>query len=847
MDPNYKYLGKQGFPHAQNVDVYKFDNDFDYSRYDFDQMKITVCAVPWDIGEAHIGNRTIDGIGNVVYFETKEKRDEWFAAIPDSKCFRWETKYKELHRSRQVTVPIPFDVAIKYNYLYVQYHMFANDDSAVECETSDGVREWCYFIRNVAMNSANSSTLELLEDVWQTFIYDFNLTGMVLERGHAPLFAMQTDEYLQNPIENCDYLLAEDVSYGELQKVTATQATGLNHDNVKAVIATTSNVADSVGWSDDKTPAPYYNNIDGAPSVTLIALDVVSLASLLSNADRQLPQFKQTVQAVFFVEAGLLSLGSVISFCGVSVNYVNGTNTVTKDIFNQGKSAWNYSDEYSRLAKLYTFPYSALEIADEKGDTSLVKIEDTSGKITMNIAANLVFPYLNLQGTLSGIGGSASSSVQFHNVTAHTFASSGKWYEHIRQWDVPTFHVVLAAEFENNYSTKYTRAQMANDRDTAYTIATRDAGNANANAHANADASYNATVTNAGAAYNNGNNNANLTVNNAAAAVSANSSIVATGNSAASSDAWLQNQLAEAQTNWDSGLSMSMVNAENDAAIQTAAVSAVGSAVSGVASAISSAASGNIGGAVGSLVSGGISAATTGMTTAIATNLATTQANAVVSNTYSKLGETKTSNVDRTNNSNSANKSQADATNDCTTTQAANSASTQRSNASNSYNAAVGAASTIRDAAYTTSNNDLATANSDASDTSSNATNAINNQIKQANLRAPFVYGSVDNAGSATVKPQALYVNVVTQSNAAIRQAGDEFLRYGYRLNQQWDFESWNVGKHFTYWKLKDYWVKNNNMQDVYQDSIRFFLMGGVTVWRKPEDIGAVSIYDNFD
>ena len=74
------------FPDLDSVNVYKYENQFDYSRYDNAQMHITLCSVPWDMGEAHIGNRTISGIGNVVWFETEAKRDKWFADIPDNEC-----------------------------------------------------------------------------------------------------------------------------------------------------------------------------------------------------------------------------------------------------------------------------------------------------------------------------------------------------------------------------------------------------------------------------------------------------------------------------------------------------------------------------------------------------------------------------------------------------------------------------------------------------------------------------------------------------------------------------------------------------------------------------------------
>jgi hypothetical protein len=91
-----------------------------------------------------------------------------------------------------------------------------------------------------------------------------------------------------------------------------------------------------------------------------------------------------------------------------------------------------------------------------------------------------------------------------------------------------------------------------------------------------------------------------------------------------------------------------------------------------------------------------------------------------------------------------------------------------------------------------------------------------------------------------------LIANIVTQSASAIKQAGDEFLRYGYMYEQQYDFDgNWNKGRYFTYWKLRDFWVKNLNIPDMYVDKLRFFLFGGVTVWRRPEDIGNVTIYEN--
>jgi len=51
--------------------------------------------------------------------------------------------------------------------------------------------------------------------------------------------------------------------------------------------------------------------------------------------------------------------------------------------------------------------------------------------------------------------------------------------------------------------------------------------------------------------------------------------------------------------------------------------------------------------------------------------------------------------------------------------------------------------------------------------------------------------------------------------------------------------------KHFTYWKVKDMAVHSLTVPDAYMDAIRFALMGGCCVWRNPDDIGIISIYDN--
>lgn len=830
--PNFHYLGKNGFPNADNVNVYEYQNDVDYDRYDYSQMSIQVCSVPWDQGEAHIGQRTISGIGNVVHFGSAEKRDAWFDAIPDTECLRWETKFKELHSDLALRIPLPFDIASNYNYVRVTYNLFANDESPLQYETDEGARSWFYFIREARFIAPSTTELLLLDDAWQTWIYTLDITNMILERGHAPMFATKADAYLADPIANCSDLLSEDINYGELQKVTKAQATVLNSEDMRAVIVCSSNPAGTWGTkagNDWKVPASACYDGAGVPNMYAFAVAVNELDAFLTNVNSTSPQFKQSVQCVFFCASELLSLGSAYTFCGVSCHPVQGgADPVSKAILTRTKADWGYPSRYADLAKLYTYPYSAFEVTDEKGNAELVRIEDTAQALTMDVAANVVFPYINIVGSIRGIGGSASNTLSFQNITAKSFTGAGRWYEHLHSWEVPTFAVVLDAATEYDYSSHFDRKQADSDRATNQTNATNMA-----------NANYASSATLAYASETMANNNADNVVDNASAQTTANSTVTSEGNSASSADATLANSLAQAIQAWDAGMTRATANNEIDAANASAAVgaaggvinNAVGGAVSGF---LTAGPAGAAAGAIGGLVSGGIGAATSLATNAIAVSATSTQAEAVVSNSQSKLEETQQSNIDRTTRANTGRTNQTNAQNVAITTSAANTSSTMKENAVTERAARLNAADTVRDAQVAA-----------AGLTYTNDGNRIQNGIRQAALRAPFVFGNVSNAELSTTRPMALFVNIVTESDFAIQRAGDEFLRYGYYLDKQWEFSGdWNVGDHFTFWKLRDYW-STNQIPDRFADQLRLLLYGGVTVWNNPDEIGKVSIYDN--
>ena len=861
--PEFPHMRETAFPHYENVDVYKYRNEFDYNRYDSAQMHIMLCSVPWDMGEAHIGNRTISGIGNVVWFETEERRDAWFDAIPDSQCYRFDTKYKELHRDNMIAVPVPFDIASNFNYLVVEYEPFANADSMIQYESLGGLKKWFWFIREVEFVSPNTTILHLMNDAFQTFMYRMHFAGMILERGHAPMLAIDADTYLANPIENNAGLLAEDVNFGDEPVRVANSVDHVFNSDTWACVATTGNPTSNWGTKAAETwhtPALASYTVDGVPDTRIFAMDVSNLNTFLSTMQSDIPQFAKTIKGVFFAPKELITTGNEFTFCNTACHWVS-TSNVKLNLTQVQKAQFGYPARYAKLAKLYTWPYACLEITDESGNSEIVRIENTSGTLDISASMNLAFPALSIQAHILGVGGN-EKVLSFSNITNRSLRIGGKWYETLHEWDVPIFGVYQSATVHNDYNEFFDRKQarlaLENTYDSSIASATTNYENTIADALANRDNALDS----ADVQHVNASRSAYCLRDNAALQVAANTAIKDACNAAAygtGSTAEANITANNAQVAQANNFINNTTNSQIDATLQSASVSAGAGLLTSGISAIASAATGNPGGAIASLAGGVVSAGAATAQAHIASNLTATQASASTSqndqkritsnNLTSELASIHTS-LETTNNTTK---------NNLITASTGNTVYMQNQNAKDSEIVVKGGTAesgvTYTGTAprtYATSTDNAqrtrTTDNANAARTKNTAEGAITNRLSQRALDAPQEFGQFANVGKATTKPMALIANVLTQSASAIRQTGDEFLRYGYYYNAQWNFNgNWNLGKYFTYWKLADFWVKGLNIPDMYVDKLRFFLYGGVTVWRNPEDIGNRTIYENME
>lgn len=767
------------YPHMSGA----YENGFNYEKWRDNVTYIDLLNVNWDVDYT-----------NVPGFESDTERSAWFDA-QRSETLELQTNVREWQTS--LKVPLPLDEAQGFNYARVRFSA-----APVEGFGTEKRSELFFFVTNVAATPAPSTTeLSIALDTWTTYIDQVEINYMMLERGHYGMSQTNADKFLENPLENSDWLLAPDVQGGNAIRTAHNSEVLFNGGNVKFVIATTKNPLGNPGSAAAGTLTIPTGNptIQGAPSVYYLAVDGERTEELLASLDVNDISFKQTIIGAFYISTDLLVLADFIDLWGIPANIVNATQTELP-VLHLDKKMFGYSDDYADLAKLYTGAYARIVLSDGQGGNVEIMPEETTGEIDLQATLNLAAPALSIEGVLTGTGG-GKKSLQFANVSAQSFNFGGRWYEKLMSWNVPTFAIIQSAyttEFATGF---YEREQALRAAQTAYDNAEAAAAAGKANVNDSNAAS----------------------VANTATQVAANVANVQRSITAANQDYGAQNSLNTALQAWNAGYSRASTAIEVEGQQQAAGVSVGGTVASTIAGVATSLASGNIGGAAASVVNGVVSGCTTAANTAISVNMSESKTEAAIANSANVVSATNQNNADRTSVNNSAQTDLTAIANDAATAITANSAATSNGNAARTCNTTV--ANAARSKAITE--------------------RGVQARWNAAKLKAPNRFGA-DAQGLGKVRPLGLFANIVTMNNADVARVGDQMLRYGYTASQNVRVSSLNVMPKFSYWQASDLWlVSNSGVSEAQQEIIKGILKQGTTVWRNPDDIGKVSIYGN--
>lgn len=781
------------FPNLDNVDVYRYDNALDYSRFK-PTARLKMCNVPW-CGQ----------YDDVVKFDDDAARDAWFDAL-EGEVVNLETMFN-VKPDGASKVPVPVTSAQGYNYLVVDLPRMTSDAQPLAYAAGDRKRRYFYFIQDAQQLSPNSTRLLLTLDVWTTYINEMKFDYVLLERGHAPVAASSVSDYLANPRENGAYLLSDDVNTGGEPFVeTARAVKNYSADTQRACIATYADLQGDLGTaSAPKVPAISEPDTSGILAPRVYSVAVGDLQPFLRALEANAPWMKSAVLGVFFAPSDLLTQSAPFTLWGVPVTILNAVQKI-ETFMRPGVEDFGYPAQAAGFAKLYTYPYAAIRIGDERGQTSTVRIEDLGANgIQLASAVNLVMPYISIDARLLGIAG-ATDSLTFQTIEGRTYSYGGAWGEYLKSWNLPVMQVSQSAASRAAYTTVYNRAHARLAADNA--LASSLASNATANTNANNSAK-------------------NVTDNNAVN-TAANTAVTANANDWALTGASASNTKLGADCDADNAASTAMTGVQNEvvaittannnaAAIASSAVSVVTGGLTGGPAGATSAAIGGVADLAVSIPSANAAAAISQSSNAMAVVVAQTNAQQKTLNAAKYTAE-----VWRIQNN--ASTSATTLRNEASTKVAANNAAVMSTNAANTK--ATGDANANR--AYAT------------------AIDAISAGLNQAGVAAPAQFGAGANGQSGATAPRALFAQVVTQRECDIMNAASAFARYGYALMREFSMEKMQVMRHFTYWKCAEVWCSGNgNALEGAQGAIKDILIRGVTVWSRPEEIGHVSIYDN--
>lgn len=489
-----------GFPGAGR-DVYEqIPGSFDYNTWT-EGTKITLMSVPWGVYDPSVCDF-------VPGFESESERDEWFSTHINSDKGD-NNNYTEAHTldtpvryqmNSYVDLPFTFDYTAKYNYLIVEY------GNAPVTYGVDGIKKWFYHITDIDYSSPSTTKVYITPDYWTTFLPYINISHIILERGHYPVSQSSVTNYLANPIDNSEYLLAPDVDYGDTsrQRVSHFDDHFFNSDNVVAVVVVKD--ASILGISGNSTGRPYVQeNPDSIARTYAVApnaytINTSQLGALIEYIDNNNPLFFDYIDAIYFVDSELLNLGDTITTGGFTFREVIGgaqisiNTTLTKDSF-------GYDSRIADLAKLYTYPYAHIEISSSDGNVTEVRIENLRGSGTQMVAAlNFIYPSLNIDTRLTNYGGSRRT-VYFGDVSTQI---GGSWQDTEHKLDIPMYGLYVPKSSIAEYDGYYSRENDKNNAAIDKQIAELRAENAKTNA-----------VNDAETAYNNSNNSNATTRNNA--------------------------------------------------------------------------------------------------------------------------------------------------------------------------------------------------------------------------------------------------------------------------------------------------------------------------------------------
>lgn len=739
---------------------------------------LTLCNVPWD-----------SSYRDVVRFADEEARQRYFESLDSV-----DVEHATMHKFGQpVLLEIPFNEASNWNYL-VAYNDYP---------TLEAPRRWYYFIQNVEYVNAHTTRMNIMLDVWQSFLYDWELGRSYITRGHIGMANEKSFEYYGR-----DYLTyPEGLDTGSSMHVRAQRFAPLTGQEPHAaspdyqsdsfvlrygvIIVSTVDLSEDPGTDAAPKLKPSSglavdNCISGAdlwymPSIyhAWNVLGRINFRSWIAQGLVKCYMVPKTFED-YFRKASWG--GKIGKFLGRPMSeypenarpwYLTGsvggasTRNPTALRVDDFRSLFHISDRYRNVKKLFTYPYCAIEMTCNNGQSLVLQPELISSN---NLEIKTAFSY-------SGV----NPRVQYY-VPKYNCAEGVPDIRPYRTWDnslpagvpldggeqfgasvgvqeMPSFMLVNNGGALALANSAYTRQFAEQSAQWTADKARMSTGNAREQAGIAADYASQRTAM--------GNRQANA-----------------------------MNDISSVQ----------MINANTIAQTQQrqqSELAKVNNVANGISGFVGNLVSGNWGGAVQSAVG-------------------------TAQNEFNRQVELGI-NVDAQN---------ANLANNLSTNAA-------RTAQSNNYSTALTNVNNRQQLQFADMNYELA--NKTISGDYANQIAGINAQVQQMKLTPPTVTAQAGgDAFNLSNGIMGLQLKFKTCEPSALTAAGEYFLRYGYFVQRfLTPPKDLKCMTNFTYWQMAEAYVSASRMPEQYRMTIKGILEAGTTVWTRPGDIGTIDYANN--
>lgn len=513
LQDSTSFPGNNGTPYGQ------YPNDFQYDRWGVG-TKLTICRVPWDLDK------------NVVDWGTQDNIVEYFHGLDDASSFKLES---EMNREPDgaIRLPIPISNLKKYNYVFVEYTTPTSPEHPLDYASGDRQPFIGFFMRDFRYVAPSTTEVALDTDWWTTSITSLSVQHLMLERGHAPMAAISVDDYLSDPLHNNRYLLTSDVSFGEPSITTAAQFESWMATTeplmVLAVSSTLQQAQEMLAKKDvtgKNTPATFSNDparwgreyrvggyswagvspykdaevrsttwstSTGLPTgVTMIAVKVKAARTFLEYVQSNSPELFSVIKSCFLIPGSLVASTEAGTYGGVQLYELKPLEQLPPVPVTLEKEDFGYPTEYSKIAKLYTFPYAGLTFSDNNGRSVDVKIEYTSS-VQIHRRVSLAYPYLRAQAFLSGVNGDGQTSYEWIDASGIKRSGSmpqSEWTETLLEHEIPTYALTQTAVSQYLLQNSTTAEQERLRELQSYHNAVRSLNQGTENAKDSADTSH---------------------------------------------------------------------------------------------------------------------------------------------------------------------------------------------------------------------------------------------------------------------------------------------------------------------------------------------------------------------